>query len=92
MVFLIETKLDARRKETVRRCGFKNVFNVSADGSQGGLCLAWKSNINVTLSSYFSSHIDVFVKTDCVDVTWHSTSFYGSPIAYNRKDSLDLLR
>lgn len=51
MVFLIETKIDVQRMEIVRRrCGFFNGFEVNADGNKGGLCLAWKSELQVSLN------------------------------------------
>ncbi|KAA3460755.1 reverse transcriptase [Gossypium australe] len=36
-----------------------NGIEIEADGSRGGLCLAWKEDISVTLKSFSKSHIDV---------------------------------
>ncbi|KAH1057211.1 hypothetical protein J1N35_035276, partial [Gossypium stocksii] len=46
LVFLMETKLDKQRMEKARMsCGFMNGIDVEAVGSQGGLCLAWRGDI-----------------------------------------------
>ncbi|KAA3466302.1 expansin-A1-like [Gossypium australe] len=80
LVFLIETKLDKKRMERVRRSyGFMNGIEVEVEGSQGGLCLAWKVDIKVTLRSFSKWHIDVIIKEDDVQEEWRFTGFYGSP-------------
>ncbi|KAA3453752.1 reverse transcriptase [Gossypium australe] len=62
IVFLMETKLDQKRMERVRRmCGFSSGLEIEAEGSRGGLCLAWKDDIVVTLRSYSKWHIDVLL-------------------------------
>lgn len=39
----METKVDSRRMERVRRsCGFTDGFDVEVEGSRGGLSLAWR--------------------------------------------------
>ncbi|KAA3477623.1 reverse transcriptase [Gossypium australe] len=49
--------------EKVRRsCGFPNGIEVGAEGSRGGLCLAWKKAINVTLRNFSKNHIDGKIK------------------------------
>lgn len=49
--------------ERIRRsCGFTNGFNVEADGSRGGLSLAWKQDIQVTIISYSENYIDAIIK------------------------------
>ncbi|KAA3474235.1 reverse transcriptase [Gossypium australe] len=61
----METKLDSKRMEKVRRsCGFLNGVEVAAEGSRGGLCLAWKADIDVTLRSFSNWHLDVLVKEE----------------------------
>lgn len=89
----METKLDDRRLEIVWQCcGFTNGFSVATDGTEGGLCLAWRMGLDVTLRSFSSRHIDVLVKENGEDVEWRFTSFYGSPVTTLRQDSWDLLR
>ncbi|KAA3481203.1 Zinc finger, CCHC-type-like protein [Gossypium australe] len=62
-----------------RRCGFENGIEVEAEGSRGGLCMAWKKEISVRLRSFSRWHIDVFIKEDNVEEEWRYTGFYGSP-------------
>ncbi|KAA3464007.1 reverse transcriptase [Gossypium australe] len=65
LVFLMETKLDSKCMDRVRRsCSFINGIDVEAEGSRGGLCLAWKVGIEITLRSYSTWHIDVLIKED----------------------------
>lgn len=53
MMFLIETKLDSRRMEIFRkRCGCNNSIEVDAEGSCGGLCLAWLDDLTVEFRSF----------------------------------------
>ncbi|MBA0811218.1 hypothetical protein Gohar_003142, partial [Gossypium harknessii] len=67
MVFFMETKIDEKRMEKVRRrCGFVNGIDLGAKVSRGGLCLAWKGEITIKLRSFSKSHIDVLIKEDNV--------------------------
>ncbi|KAK5813190.1 hypothetical protein PVK06_028638 [Gossypium arboreum] len=60
ILFLIQTKLIARRMEQVRRkCGYVNGIDVGVHGSRGGLLLRWRSDCVVQFKSFSSSHIDV---------------------------------
>lgn len=48
MVFLVETKVTGKTMELIRRCfGYVHDVDVSALGSKGGLCLAWKEEVHV---------------------------------------------
>lgn len=63
MVFFMEMKVNGIQMERIRRsCGFTNGFNVEADGSRGGLSLAWKQDIQVTIISYSENYIDAIIK------------------------------
>ncbi|KAA3455484.1 reverse transcriptase [Gossypium australe] len=93
MVFLMKTKIDKQRIERVRRgCGFLNGIEVSADGSRGGLCLAWKEALDVTLRSLSKNHIDVMIKEENSNLEWRFTGFYGSPYFNGKSESWNLLR
>ncbi|KAA3457419.1 reverse transcriptase [Gossypium australe] len=82
VVFLMETKLDQKRMERVRRnCGFMNGIEVGADGSRGGLSLAWKEGAGITLRSFSKWHIDALVMGDDSRDKWRFTGWYGSPYA-----------
>ncbi|KAA3477124.1 reverse transcriptase [Gossypium australe] len=63
MVFFIETKINDKRMERIRRrCGFVNGIDVGAEGSRGGLCLAWREEIKVSLKTFSKNHIDVLIE------------------------------
>ncbi|KAA3489694.1 reverse transcriptase [Gossypium australe] len=89
----METKLDGKRMEKVRRsCGFLNGIDIAIEGTRGGLCLAWKEEVEVTLKSFSRSHIDVLVKEENIDIEWRFTGFYVSPYANSKIESWNLLR
>ncbi|MFQ6655549.1 hypothetical protein Gotur_026063 [Gossypium turneri] len=93
MVFLMETKLSKQCMEKVRRkCGFQNGIDVDAEGSRGGLCLAWKVEITVTLRSFSKNHIDAMVMEETDNKEWRFTGFYGSLYVNLKNDSWNLLR
>ncbi|KAA3466988.1 reverse transcriptase [Gossypium australe] len=93
MVFLMETKLDQKRMEKVRRrCGFNSGIDIEAEWTRGGLCLAWKSDIVVTLRSFSKWHIDVLVREGSPQKEWRFTGFYGSPYLQDRCFAWNLLR
>ncbi|KAA3482721.1 reverse transcriptase [Gossypium australe] len=55
----METKLDKKRMERARKsCGLVNDIEIEAEETRGGLCLAWKDDIEVTLKSFSKWHID----------------------------------
>ncbi|MBA0618965.1 hypothetical protein Godav_028224 [Gossypium davidsonii] len=79
VVFIMETKLSKIRMKNVRRkCGFLNGIDIEANGSRGGLCLAWKDNTNICLKSFSTYHIDVVLKENTDGKEWRFTGFYGS--------------
>ncbi|KAA3477433.1 reverse transcriptase [Gossypium australe] len=63
MVFFMETKIDDKRMERIRRrSGFVNGIDVGAEGSRGGLCLAWREEIKVSLKTFSKNHIDILIE------------------------------
>lgn len=93
MIFFMETKVNERRMEKIRRrCGFMNGFDVRAVGTRGGICLAWKEEIQVSLKTFSTSHIDVLIKEEGVSKEWRFTGSYGSPYIHNKNASWNLLR
>lgn len=63
VVFFMETKINSVRMKKVRRfCGFLYGIDVAAEGSRGGLCLAWRGDISVSLRSFSLEHIDVEIE------------------------------
>lgn len=75
-----------------RRCGFTSEADVSGTSSCGGLCLAWKGSILVTLWTFSINHIDVTLK-ECVESDdWRFTRFCGSLFHNFRNDSWNIMR
>ncbi|KAA3470985.1 Exo_endo_phos domain-containing protein [Gossypium australe] len=82
-----------KRMEKVRRsCGFSNGMDIDAEGTRGGLGLAWKEELKVALRSFSKNHIDDMVKEGNTDAEWRFTGFYGSLYDSNKNDSWNLLR
>ncbi|PPR97192.1 hypothetical protein GOBAR_AA23486 [Gossypium barbadense] len=74
VVFLIETKINDRRIERIRRrCGLVFEFDVFAMGSCGGLSLGWKQDCSIRLRTYSSFHIDVDVLDEVIGYNWRLT-------------------
>ncbi|KAA3467625.1 reverse transcriptase [Gossypium australe] len=93
MVFLMETKLDCKRMERIRlRCGYTNGIDIAAEGSRGGLCLAWKGDIVVTVKSYSKWHIDPLIREGNGKAEWRFTGFYRSPYLKDKNTVWGLLK
>ncbi|KAA3472611.1 reverse transcriptase [Gossypium australe] len=93
LVFFMETKINDKRMERIRkRSGFVNGIDVGAEGSKGGLCLAWREEVNVSLRTFSKSHIDVLIEDNNIRAEWRFTGFYGSPYATDQHASWPLLR
>lgn len=65
---------------------------MEAHGTSGGLCLAWKDAIRITLKSFSNNYIDVLVQGKDGDVDWRFTRFYGSSFMSNKNDSWDTVK
>ncbi|CAM8877709.1 unnamed protein product [Rhodiola kirilowii] len=90
LVALIETKMDQRRLEGIRRkLGFAGGFAVDRVGLAGGLAIWWKADVILSVRSYSRHHIDCMVGEGEV---FRLTVFYGNPISSRRAKSWDLLR
>ncbi|KAL1105033.1 hypothetical protein V6Z11_D04G106700 [Gossypium hirsutum] len=76
IVFFMETKL----------CGIQ-MERVDPEGTRGGLCLAWRNDVNISLKNFSKRHIDVVVHDNEREVIWRFTGFYGTPYAQDREDS-----
>ncbi|KAA3477206.1 reverse transcriptase [Gossypium australe] len=93
MVFFMETKIDGKHMEKIRRrCGFVNGIIVGVEGSRGGICLVWRKEITVSLKTFSKNHIDVLIEENNVNGEWRFTRFYGSPYVSNQSASWNLLR
>ncbi|MFQ6643197.1 hypothetical protein Gotur_017867 [Gossypium turneri] len=79
IVFFIETKINKVRMEKVKHLyGFLNGIEVAAEGSRGGLCLAWKGNVTISLKSFSISHVDMEVEKDDEGGVMGLTLAFGS--------------
>ncbi|KAA3468237.1 reverse transcriptase [Gossypium australe] len=79
--------------ERVRKsCGFPNGVEVDAEGSKGGLCMAWKENTPISVRSYSRRLIDAFVNDQVLGHKWRLTGFYGSPYAREKEESWQILK
>ncbi|KAK5835737.1 hypothetical protein PVK06_011438 [Gossypium arboreum] len=89
----METKINRSQMEKVRRsCGFHYGIDVDLIGSRGGLCLAWRGDVNIMLQNFSNRHIDVIIEDSGDRKKWRFTSFYGSPYTHDRDESWNLLR
>jgi exonuclease III len=92
LVFLMETKLQAKRLEYIRvRMGFDSAFVVDSVGRSGGLVLLWKGDIFVEIQNYSRRHINAIVRICENGPQWKFTGFYGHPDATKRRESWCLL-
>ncbi|KAA3479327.1 Endonuclease/exonuclease/phosphatase [Gossypium australe] len=93
MVFFMETKICRSKMERIRySCGYINGIEVDPEGTRGGLCLAWKQGVSVTLRQFSERHIDAVIDDDELRGKWRFTGFYGSPYEHDRSNSWAELR
>ncbi|KAK5826340.1 hypothetical protein PVK06_021258 [Gossypium arboreum] len=65
----METKVCKNKMERIRhRYGYMNGLEVDPVNTRGGLCLAWRNDICIELSSFSKRHIDVVVEDK--EFTW----------------------
>jgi hypothetical protein len=70
MVFLMETKLQIARLESLKlKLGFDCVFVVDCKGRSGGLALFWKEELQVVIQNYSMRHINGKVYSEAHDIT-----------------------
>ncbi|CAM8933405.1 unnamed protein product [Rhodiola kirilowii] len=90
VVGLIETKMDGKRVEAVRRkIGFSYGLAVDSQGRSGGLAIWWSEDIQLSVSSFSKNHIDCEVDLGGII---RVTVFYGNPSTHRRSESWNLLR
>ncbi len=92
VVFLMETRLEARNIEWLRiKLGMKGALAVDRVGFGGGLAMLWSSDITVSVRSYSPRYIDAEIISK-ERVHWRFTGFYGNPEHNRRMESWDLMR
>ncbi|RYR23091.1 hypothetical protein Ahy_B03g068364 [Arachis hypogaea] len=70
---------------TRRNLGFDNMFCVESRGLSGGLCLFWKSNINIDVYAWCDNFIKAQIST-VNDNVWEGIFVYGHPDFKRRKE------
>ncbi|XP_020412490.1 uncharacterized protein LOC18793550 [Prunus persica] len=93
VVFLCETRCKQRNFNSIKeQLGFDYCFVVDAIGLSGGLCLFWKSELNLAIRSSSTHHIDAEVGGIGDSLHWRLTGFYGYPATEDTHLSWNLLR
>ncbi|XP_016191761.1 uncharacterized protein LOC107632609 [Arachis ipaensis] len=86
VLFFMETKAsNLSCARTRRNLGFDNIFCVESRGLSGGLCLFWKSNINIDVYAWCDNFIKAQISTVNVNV-WEGIFVYGHPDFKRRKE------
>ena len=78
MIFLCDTKSSNECMERLKsQLNFDFVFTVPSSRRSVGLCAMWKGEMNMSLRSFSSNHIDLEVGGLGDDIHWRLTFFYG---------------
>lgn len=88
LLFVMETKINAKRVEDLRYTRFGSCFAVDSVGLSGGIGLFWSRDVTVELRNYSNCHIDVLVNGNDQNSSppWRFTGFYGAPRPADRSD------
>ncbi|KAH1072990.1 hypothetical protein J1N35_025318 [Gossypium stocksii] len=78
----METKLCRNHMERVRRsCDFANGIEVDSEGTRGGLCLAWRNDVNIMLRNFSKRHINVIVEDNERKFLTNQGTSQGDPLS-----------
>lgn len=78
LIFLMETQLFSTKFMFLKSSlGFSNGFMVDRSGQGRGLIMLWKEELEVSLVSYSTGHIDLWVAHKLLEGGCFLTSFYG---------------
>lgn len=90
--FLCETKLNSVHMSVMRvKLGFDNCLCVEFVGRSGGLCLLWKHQCDLIITSYSCFHIDSIINTNSpYQSSWKLTCVYEEPNTHLRSQVLIL--
>lgn len=91
LVSLFETRCSTGYMDTLKVQCQQFGFVVKKVGMAGGLALLLRKDVDVTLLSYSSNHIDMEVVLPGEVDKWRFTGFYGFPEQHLRFRSWDLL-
>jgi hypothetical protein len=93
LVFLIETKLQRVRMESIRRkLEFSNILTVDSVGKSGGLALLWGDAMLVEIQNYSQRYINGIVWCSKREEPWKFTGFYGQRDVTKRHEAWVLLK
>ncbi|KAH9723192.1 reverse transcriptase domain-containing protein [Citrus sinensis] len=82
----------ARQVESVSRVfNFENCFAVDRTGMGSGLALLWRADVNVSITSYSSHHIDALVSSES-GLRWRCTGIYGHPELSQKHNTWTLMK
>ena len=92
VVFLSKTKLHSSKISKIKDIlGFKGGFSVDSNTRSGGLLLLWLEEVDLSVFSFSTGHIDTRIKMNN-GFLWRFTGFYGNPNPIRKSSSWDLLR
>ena len=92
---IVETQLAKYRVEGLAgSLGFSGRFGVDNAGRSGGLCLFWKSDVDLEIKTFSQYHIDSVVKEPGKN-PWRLSCFYGAAnrsLRFRTWDTMKFLR
>lgn len=93
ILFLSETKQQTKNVEIIlRKINIQNYWIVPPVGSAGGLILAWKNNVNLTIIDYCENQINARILDQTTNSYWILSCFYGSPYRPLKFSSWQMIR
>ncbi|KAL8158598.1 hypothetical protein V2J09_000135 [Rumex salicifolius] len=78
--------------EVRRKLGFSSAFTVDCMGRSGGLCLLWDNDVDLSIRSYTTHHIDASISFGGSDQAWRFTGVYGWPSGGEKHQTLNLIQ
>lgn len=96
LVFLQETRLKQVEMENIRKkLHFKNMMVVNCEGEgrrrKGGLCLLWKEDWEVIITSFSNHHVAAEIVSDARE-EWRFTGYYGWLEDNNKQKTGELMK
>ncbi|XP_042944707.1 uncharacterized protein LOC122278595 [Carya illinoinensis] len=88
LVFLMETKMNSKKAEKVKRSLKGDGFFVAEPvGKKGGLIMWWDQNVTAEVANYSHRHISLWIYDEKGQDKWLLTGYYGEPDGRKRSDS-----
>lgn len=94
ILFLQEIKLIEKKFERLKfQLGYHDYLAIDMVGCSGGLSLMWKSEVDLSICSYSTSHIDALIVKDRRGRRkWQLTGVYRQPNIVKRHETWNLLK